>query len=111
LAFKRCCNSNIITPPDEKAYVGEIGAKCQLSKLYPRFGALAYSVETFVPFLKLGVSQYWMPNATCHGALQVGNLVLPITGRFLRYFLWLHITAGWVLTALWVGAITRLVKT
>lgn len=109
--FNAVFNSKVITPPEERAFVGQTGGIRQLSKLHPRFDALAYSVETFVPFLKLGVSQYWMPNATCHGELRLCNLVIPITGRILRYYLWLHITAGWVLSALWVGAITGFLKT
>jgi hypothetical protein len=41
---------------------------------------------TFVPLLKLGISEHWVPNETRHhGSLQVGTLVLPLSGRFLCY--------------------------
>jgi hypothetical protein len=48
----------IITPLDEKAY--KPGTP-QLMDLYPRFNAFVYSLETFVPFLKLGISDHWTP--------------------------------------------------
>src|SRR5947209_7211152 len=53
----------------------------------PAIFPVAYSVETFVPFLKLRISQYWTPNS----------------GSWLQTYLWLHIAAGWILTTLWVG--------
>jgi hypothetical protein len=59
-----------------------------------KFNPIAYSVETFVPFLKLGVSQYWAPNS----------------GSWVQNYLWLHIAAGWILTTLWVGGVTGLLK-
>jgi len=61
---------------------------------YPKFCPVAYSVETFLPFLKLGISQYWTPNS----------------GSWLQTYLWLHIAAGWILTTLWVGGLTGLLK-
>ena len=61
---------------------------------YPKFCPIAYSVETFVPFLKLGISQNWTPNS----------------GSWLQTYLWLHIAAAWILTTLWVGGLTRLLK-
>jgi hypothetical protein len=109
--FNAGYKSKLLTPLDKRVYV-EREEKFHLSELYPRFNALVYSVETFVPLLKLGTSEYWAPNHTRHhGSLKVGNLVLPLSGRFLRYYLWFHIIAGWVLTSLWVGGLTGLVKT
>jgi hypothetical protein len=98
----------IVTPPDEKAY--DRGTR-HLTDLYPRFNAFVYSLETFVPLLKLGISKDWIPNATRSESIRIGSLDLPITGGELRVYLWFHIIAGWFLTTLWVGGLTGLVKT
>jgi hypothetical protein len=93
----------IITPLDEKAY--KPGTP-QLMDLYPRFNAFVYSLETFVPFLKLVISDHWTPDATRSASIRIGLRDLPITGGMLRLYLWIHITVGWILTTLWVGDLT-----
>jgi sRNA-binding regulator protein Hfq len=112
LLFKIGHNSKIVTPTEEKAFVVyvEKNGKGDHFERYPVFNSFIYSVETFVPLLKLGISQYWMPNANSGLPVNFGIAVLP-TGSLLRGYLWFHIVAGWVLSALWVGAITGLVKT
>jgi hypothetical protein len=99
----------LITPTGDKAYVVEKdgtrrfkkdGKTPQVSPDYPKFNAFIYSLETFLPLVKFGISERWAPNAN-----------LGIAGSVLRYYLWIHITAGWVLTTLWVGGLTRLIKT
>ena len=108
LVFDYGYHHNLLTPPEEKAYMP---GTHQLTEIYPRFNALVYSLETFVPLLKLGISEYWMPNATRSAPLQLGNQRLQIGGGLLRGYLWVHIIAGWILTTLWVGGLTKLVKT
>jgi hypothetical protein len=112
LLFNSGYNSKIVTPTEEKAFVvyAEKNGKGDHSERYPVFNPFIYSVETFVPLLKLGISQYWMPNASSGLPVNLGIVVLP-TGSLLRWYLWFHIIAGWVLSALWVGGITGLVKT
>jgi hypothetical protein len=111
----------------------------KLLERYPKFSAFIYSLETFVPLLKLEVSQYWLPNAnrgkevpSLRKMMLKAVLWLPIvrrkeywldklscklnvgpstTGAWLRIYLWCHIIAGWVLTTLWVAGLTGLVKT
>ena len=105
---------NLITPTEaDKAYIKE-KYHAELSKDYPKFNPLVYSLETFVPLLKLEVSQYWLPNANAGTPVPVigGRLFLPKTwGGGLRFYLWVHIIAGWLLTTLWVGGLAGLVKT
>jgi hypothetical protein len=60
--------------------------------------------------LKLGISDHWVPNANSGVPVNLG-IAVSTTGSLLRYYLWFHIIAGWVLTTLWVGGITGLVKT
>ncbi len=67
---------------------------------YPKFNAFVFSLESFTPLLRLDQSSNWAPNAHRGTA-----------GRLLRIYLWCHIIAGWVLTSLWVGSVTGLVKT
>jgi hypothetical protein len=85
-------SSRLFSPTDKvNAYVNE---STVLDTAYPKFTGFIYSLETFIPFLKLGVADYWHP-----------------TGGALRVYFWIHIIAGWILTTLLVGALTGLIKT
>jgi hypothetical protein len=108
-AFAVGYHSKLITPTGDKAYVVEKdgtrrfkkdGKTPQVSPDYPKFNAFVYSLETFLPLVKFGIGERWAPNAN-----------LGTAGSVLRYYLWIHITAGWVLTTLWLGGLTRLLKT
>jgi hypothetical protein len=80
-----------------------------VSEDYTRFNAFIYSLETFTPLLQLDQNGRWRPNANRGIRIRFlpGN---PTAGSLLRGYLWVHIILGWVLTSLWVGAITGLVK-
>ena len=62
------------------------------------FNAFIYSLEKFVPLLNLGIGDLWVPNPSVPG------------GRLLSYWLYFHIITGWILTTLWVAALTGLLK-
>ena len=79
----------------------------KVSKACPKFNAFVYSLETFVPLVKLGIADHWGPSANAY----FPKKGWPMTGEHLRGYLWWHMIAGWVLSALWVGGITGLVKT
>jgi hypothetical protein len=123
LVFERGYHSKLVTPTGDKAYLVEKNGTRRLSKNgtpqvsddHPKFNAFVYSVETFVPLLKLGIDEHWAPNAYRGKSLNVGILGLlgfPRTwGSLLRYYLWFHIIAGWVLTTLWAAGLTGLAKT
>jgi hypothetical protein len=64
----------------------------------------------FTPLLKLEMGDDWQPNANRCGQLTVRGISLPINGSLLRDYLWFHIILVWVLTTLWVGGLTGLVK-
>jgi hypothetical protein len=104
--------SKIVTPTEKEAYAVYVdkNGKDDHFDRYPVFNPFIYSAETFVPLLKLGISDHWMPNANRGDPVNLGIAVLP-TGSLLRGYLWFHIIAGWVLTTLWVGGLTGLVKT
>ena len=108
-AFRRGYCRGLITPTGETEYTMENDEAHPVSKDYPKFNAFVYSLETFVPLVKLGIADHWEPNGN-RDAFFVENSPL-MTGGWLRGYMWFHIIAGWVLTALWVGGITGLVKT
>ena len=102
--------TRLITPTSDDAYGTVRHSTHQLLESYPKFNSFIYSLETFVPLVKLGIGDHWMPNANRGWRLGVGPVGFT-TGGLLRIYYWFHITAGWVLSALWVGALTGLVKT
>jgi len=113
--FRRGFVRGLFTPTKDEKYTIEKDGARPNSDNYPKFNALVYSLETFVPLLKLGIDEHWTPNANSGGPLKIvsfGALRLSTTtGGLLRCYLWFHIIAGWVLTTLWVGGLTGLVKT
>lgn len=94
--FQSGYNANAVVPTDDKARIPIYST--QTIDSYPRFNAFAYSIEKFVPLLKLEVGDYWVPNSN------------RLYGKFLRVFLWIHIVAGWLLSTLWIGALSGLLK-
>ena len=111
--FSRGYHANVLRPTDtDKAYPDKGNAKGEqsLSKDYPAFNAFIYSLENFVPLLNLEMGKDWRPNANLAGRFKLWRWSLPVSGTFLRCYLWFHIMLGWVLTTLWVGALTGLVK-
>jgi hypothetical protein len=102
--FKQGYNSKILIPTEDN-----VSSK-RLNETYPKFNALIYSLETFVPLVKLGIAEYWMPNAFGGPELRIGKFAPLKVGSFLRGYFWFHILAGWILTTLWVGGFTGLLK-
>jgi hypothetical protein len=108
--FKVGYASQIVIPTDDKAWVLDNGAQ-KLNETYPKFNALIYSLEAFVPLVKLAMEDHWIPNANRGAKLfRVWRFAFT-TGSLVRCYLWIHILAGWILTTLWVGAFTGLLKT
>ena len=106
-----------VTTPS--AYLATANGKLDLDKRgrpklipeYPPFNAFAYSIESFTPFLNLGQREHWGPNrvretTNSSKIRREGSLLC-----FIRIYLIFHVMSGWLLTSLWVGAITGLVKT
>jgi hypothetical protein len=109
----------VILPSKESAYAKTIDGQYQeakgkrvFSREYPTFNAFVYSLESFTPLLKLDQSANWAPNANRGTPVHLWRFQsLTTWGSLLRIYLWFHIIAGWVLTSLWIGAVTGLVKT
>ncbi len=65
----------------------------------------------FVPLVKLGLGDCWRPYDGRETPLQFLGKTLSVKGKWVRWYLMLHVAAGWLLTTLWIGALTGLVKT
>jgi hypothetical protein len=110
LLFSSGNRVGIMTPTKENAYVSRGDGTQRLSENYPKFNSFIYSLEMFTPLLKLEMGDYWQPNANRGEQLVMRGISLPTNGSLLRGYLWFHIILGWVLTTLWVGGLTGLVK-
>jgi hypothetical protein len=71
---------------------------------------MLYSLDVFLPFVNLHQEQHWWPDETASGECAVLGLRVPIRGAVLRYYLWLHIIAGWLLSAIFIAGVTGLVR-
>ena len=92
----------IIAPTEADAYVKFADTGCAPVH-YPSFNALVYSLENFLPVVDLHQGEYWRPNPGLRdsGALQAS---------LLRWYLWLHILAGWTLTPLLFAGLSGLIR-
>ena len=104
----------IITPTEENAY-REFVATGEAPPYYPVFNPLVYSLENFLPVVDLQQDKYWRPNPrhavrgrVRRGIERADSSSLP--SRFLRWYLWLHILAGWTITPLLFAGLSGLVR-
>jgi hypothetical protein len=110
--FGKANDAGLMTPTSKEAYITQgASSRATLSQDYPVFSPIVYSVETFVPLVKLHVADYYLPNANLGVAFIIHGHMFPTSGSLLRVYLWVHTIAGWVLTTLWVGALAGLIKT
>ena len=104
----------IITPTEEAAY-REFVATGEAPPHYPVFNPLVYSLENFLPVVELHQDKYWRPNprhSVSGRTTRTGEMRDPssIPSRLLRWYLWLHILAGWTITPLLFAGLSGLVR-
>ena len=83
------------------------------SEDYPKFGALVYSLDVFVPLVDLHQATYWLPNAKFGDKLfksELFGMSMPTSGDLLRLYMWCHILSGWILTTLLFVGLSGFVK-
>jgi hypothetical protein len=54
-------------------------------------------------------SDRW-PDETAWGECAIFGQRVPVRGSVLRYYLWLQIVAGWLLSAIFIAEVTGLVR-
>jgi hypothetical protein len=82
---------------------------------YPHFNAFVYSLENFLPVVDLHLGNHWRPNVRERvvadpASGEWSTVSATITGRMLRWYLWFHILAGWVLTPLMFAGLSGLIR-
>lgn len=76
------------------------GGRLVRGRDYPRFSAVWYAVDSFVPFVDLHQESHWLPDSASGTAF----------GWWARLYLYIHIGFGWIITALAAASVTNLVK-
>jgi hypothetical protein len=71
---------------------------------------LLYSLDVFLPFVNLHQEHYWWPDETVSGECAIFAWKIPVRGSMLRYYLWLQIMAGWLLSAVFIAGLTGLIQ-
>jgi hypothetical protein len=77
---------------------------------YEEFHPLLYSLDVFLPFVNLHQEHYWWPDAKSSGKFRFLGYQMRVSGRALRYNLWLQVIAGWLLSAIFFAGVTGLLK-
>src|SRR6202158_138557 len=113
ILFRWGYDMRIITPTEEAAYREFVGSG-EAPPHYPIFNPFVYSLENFLPVVELHQDKYWRPNPR-HGVRGRVTLSEPLDSsslpsRFLRWYLWIHILAGWTITPLLFAGLSGLVR-
>src|SRR6266849_7642360 len=86
------------------------------------FNSFVYSLETFLPLVDLHQAKHWAPDpeirqlrppapvAAFKPLSKYQHQFGPAFGRRLRWYLWIHILAGWFFTSMLIAGITGLVQ-
>jgi len=111
MLFRRGYMARIITPTEADAY--EVFVRTgEPPPHYPPFNSFVYSLENFLPVVELHQGEYWRPNPR-HTPLRgdrsakLGDAFFP---RMLRWYLWVHILAGWTITPLLFAGLAGLLR-
>jgi hypothetical protein len=119
LIFWRAKRVGLMVPTDRQAYDDDK----KLLPHYPRFNPLIYVIESCVPLLKLGMADRWQadpsqPTPSLSSStrrwwtdlLERSRVHLSTRASRLRCFRWFIVIAGWLLTVLFLAAVTNMLK-
>ncbi len=112
LLFRWGYEARLITPTEENAYRAFVGSGAP-PRHYPPFSSFVYSLENFLPVVDLHQGAYWRPNPYHHPANPNRRLTWAgetISARVLRWYLWIHILAGWTITPLLFAGLAGLLR-
>jgi hypothetical protein len=77
---------------------------------YEHLHPLLYSFDVFLPFVNFHQEHYWWPSSERSGECRILGQKIRISGSILRYYLWLQIVAGWLLSAIFLAGVTGLIR-
>jgi len=60
-----CSRSDVMVPTKVAERLVNGPSASQVSKDYPKFRPLVYSIDTFVPLVDFHQATYWLPRGTC----------------------------------------------
>lgn len=92
---------------------GQLGL---VSPTYPRFNAIVYSLDVFLPFVDLNQVCYWIPGEKPSKPRKSRNCLMHIGKYSLKWsavlhcYLWFQTLAGWTLCTLLAAAVTGIVQ-
>jgi|GEM_PF-5796989 len=87
-------NVNVLLSHEYQKYGVLIG----VPKGYPSFNPFVYSLNDIIPIINLYQTEYWIPNTN------------TFWGSIVMVWLWIEIISGWVLTSIFVVAISGLAQ-
>ena len=82
----------------------------QTNSEYEHLHPLLYSFDVFLPFVNFHQEHYWWPSIERSGECRIFGQKIRISGSMLRYYLWAQITAGWLLSAIFLAGVTGLIR-
>jgi hypothetical protein len=124
IVHRRAQRVGAMAPTDKEAYTEFHEGRIPVH--YQPFSPLIYSVENCLPLLKLGQDERWQPDqdprrsepAIAGGKLRraVDSVLDVVVGDWaltpaaLRWFRWIMIGLGWLLTTFFVAGLTGIIK-
>lgn len=119
-AIKREDNAEAcMVPAEEEFYVSysmvpptdDQHASSWLGDGYPKYNSIVYAIDVALPIVELEQQRYWIPSSdkSCSIEFQLpmfGEVSIP----YLKWVKWTMIILGWVLSAVFVTALTGLVR-
>ncbi len=112
--FRWGYRARLITPTEAEAY--ELFVRTgEPPPHYPPFNSFVYSLENFLPVVELHQGEYWRPNPRhtprrgAKGDEHTGTID-RFLAPMLRWYLWLHILAGWTITPLLFAGLAGLLR-
>ena len=105
-------SARLIAPTEERAYEAFVKNGVP-PRHYPPFSSFVYSLENFLPVVDLHQGAYWRPNP--YHKHEPRRRALKWTGEtipaiLLRWYLWVHILAGWTITPLLFAGLSGLLR-
>ncbi len=77
---------------------------------YERLHPFLYSLDVFLPVVNLHQEHYWWPDSESTGPCTLFGYEFRLRGSLVRYYLWLQVISGWLLSAILVAGLTGLMR-